>query len=128
MSEPLDQVTGCTSWGSNPGKGKWFFSSPKRPASVLFSECRCSFPGVKRPGCESDNSLPTSSEVTMCGAVTPRLQYVFKPCAGTMLLPSDKTLMCENWSAYSHSRCPVSAVQCRTHTFEHHVTCTYRSC
>ena len=44
---------------SSPGRCKRFFSSSKRPPSLLFSGYRVPFPGVKRPG-QGVNHWPPS--------------------------------------------------------------------
>jgi hypothetical protein len=55
--------------GSNPGRGKRFFSSPKRPdqlwvpSSLLFNEYRDSFSGLRRLEREVDHSPLFSVEV-----------------------------------------------------------------
>jgi hypothetical protein len=62
-------ATGWTVRGSNPGRGKIFFSSPKRPdglwgpPSLLFNGYRGFFPGVKRPGRQINHSPPSSAEI-----------------------------------------------------------------
>jgi hypothetical protein len=60
---------GWTVWGSNPGRSKRFFSSPKCPdqlwglPSLLFNGYWGSFPGVKRLENEVNHLLPSSAEV-----------------------------------------------------------------
>jgi len=55
--------------GSNSGRGKIFFSSPKRPEGLwgpsilLFNHNRSSFLEVKRPGREDKHSPLTSTQV-----------------------------------------------------------------
>jgi len=57
---------GWTAWGSNPGRGMRFFSSPKcpdqlwRPPSFLLNGEWGSFPGVKWSRHETDHSPPSS--------------------------------------------------------------------
>ena len=56
-------VTGWTVRGSNPGVGKIFRTRPDKrwgPSILLYSECRVSCPGVKRPG-RGINHPPLSS-------------------------------------------------------------------
>jgi hypothetical protein len=56
-------------WCSNPGRGKRFFSSPKRPDQLcdshglLFNEYWGSFLGVKWPGHEVSHWSQSSGEV-----------------------------------------------------------------
>jgi len=63
------KVTARAVWGSNPGKNKIYAISPKgpdrlcSPPSLLLSGYRAFFPGVKRPECEFNHSLPSSAEV-----------------------------------------------------------------
>ena len=55
-------LTDLTIWSSNPGRGMWFFSAPKHQEQLLgFNQPRIQwlprlFPGVKRPGRETDHS------------------------------------------------------------------------
>jgi len=49
--------------------------------SVVYTGCKCSVLGVKRPGHEADHSSPSSSEVKNAWAVPPLPQYVFMACA-----------------------------------------------
>jgi hypothetical protein len=63
-----DEDAGWKNRGSNPGSAKWFFSSPRLSrlalglgqSSRLLNGYRDCFPGVKRPGCETDHSLPSN--------------------------------------------------------------------
>jgi hypothetical protein len=56
-------------WGTNPGRGRRFFSSIKYldclwvPSSLLFNKYQAAFPGVKRERHEVDHSPPPSTEV-----------------------------------------------------------------
>jgi hypothetical protein len=60
---------GRTVRGSNPGRNKTLFSSPKRPErlwgtlSLLLKWCRSYFPEVKQPERKVDHSPPSSAEV-----------------------------------------------------------------
>jgi hypothetical protein len=60
---------GRTVWGSNAGGGKRFFVLYFRPhvhwdpPSLIFSDCRVFFPGVKRVGRGVNHSSPFSAEV-----------------------------------------------------------------
>ena len=49
----------------NPGRGKRLISCPKRPdpSSFLYNGYRGLFWEVKRPGCESSDSPPSSTDV-----------------------------------------------------------------
>jgi len=64
----INSATGWTVRGSNPGRGKRFFS-PKRPdrhwstPSLLFRGYRGSCLGVKRPGHEVNHPFPCNAEV-----------------------------------------------------------------
>jgi hypothetical protein len=64
-----DQTKGRTVQGSNPGRGKIFFSSPKRPdrlwcpPSILLNGYRGSFPGVRRSEGDADRWPPSAAEV-----------------------------------------------------------------
>jgi hypothetical protein len=64
-----EYATGWTVWVSNPVGGKIFFCPPKRPDrlwgshSLLFNAYRGLFLGVKRPGCEVNQSPSSSAEV-----------------------------------------------------------------
>jgi hypothetical protein len=60
---------GRTVRGSNPGRDKIFFSSPKRPdrlwgpPSLLLNWCRSYFSEVKQPERKVNHSTPSSAEV-----------------------------------------------------------------
>jgi hypothetical protein len=62
-------VVSWTIRASNSGKGKTYFSIPKRPdqlwgpTSPLFSGYSGSSSGIKRPGRDVDQSSPPSAEV-----------------------------------------------------------------
>lgn len=58
-----DCTTGWTVRYSTPGRCKEFFSSWKRPPSLLFSGHRGSSPGVKRPGQGVNHWPPSSANV-----------------------------------------------------------------
>jgi hypothetical protein len=67
-------------WGSIPGRGKRFFSSPQRPekfwgpSSLISNGYRwVVFARVKRSERESDHSPPSSAEVKNSGAIPIRL-------------------------------------------------------
>ena len=55
-------------WGSNPGSGKKFSSSPKRPdplwgpLSLIFSGYVGSYPWAKLPGCAVGHSSASGAE------------------------------------------------------------------
>jgi hypothetical protein len=66
---------GLDGWGSIPGRGKRFFSTPRAsgllwiPLSLLFNGCGGLFPqGVKR---QVDHSLSSNTEVKNGGAIPP---------------------------------------------------------
>jgi len=56
-------------WAPNPGRGKRFLFSSKRPdclwgpRSFVFDGCWGSFPGAKRHGREVNHSPPSRAEV-----------------------------------------------------------------
>jgi len=61
---------GWTAWGSNFGRNKRFFPSPKHPTptlrytpSLIINGFQDSFPGVMRPRRDIDHSLPSTTEV-----------------------------------------------------------------
>jgi len=59
---------GWTIWGSNPGRGKRFFLSPKHPnwpwgSPILFIEYQGSCSEIRLLGHEVDHSPPSSAEV-----------------------------------------------------------------
>jgi hypothetical protein len=62
-------VTYWTIWGSNSGRGKRLFSSAEltdqlwEPSCLVFDGYKVYFPGVKRPGRETDHSPTSSAEV-----------------------------------------------------------------
>jgi hypothetical protein len=64
-----DYATDWTERVSNPGSGKIFFFSSKRPDRMwgalylTFSGYKGSFPGVKRPGLEFTLSPPSNAEI-----------------------------------------------------------------
>jgi len=99
---------GWTVQGSNPGRGQRLFSSPNHPdwlwgpPSLLFSGNKCSFPGVKLPGCESTDLHPLLS-LRMSGAIPLLPLYVFLACTGEnftftfQLCRSQKKLWWSRW-------------------------------
>jgi hypothetical protein len=74
---------GRTIWGSNPGSGKRFFSSPKHPkglysrASLLFNGFQGSFPGLKQLGHIVDHHHHLVPSLRMSGAIPLFPPYVF---------------------------------------------------
>jgi hypothetical protein len=66
-----NQSMGCTVRDPNPGRGKRFFASLKYPDrllgpyGLLFNGHRGSFPAVRRPACDAEQSLPSSTQVTL---------------------------------------------------------------
>jgi hypothetical protein len=79
-------------WGSIPGKGRDFFSSPLR-SDRLWGPIR--FLGVKRLMCEADNSPPSSSKVKNVWSYTSNPPYVFM---AWFLIKNRKTLPYEGVS------------------------------
>jgi len=71
-------------WGSIPGRGWEYFSSPPRldrlwgPPSLLSNGYQGFFPwGVTRPGRETDNLPPSSAEVKNAWSYPSTSQYAF---------------------------------------------------
>jgi hypothetical protein len=67
--------------GLNPGRGKWFFCSPKRPdrlggpPSLLCNGYRGIFSGVKWPGREADHLTPCSAPLALMAWTGKTLPY-----------------------------------------------------
>jgi hypothetical protein len=56
---------GLDGWGLITGRGKHFSLLHSVQTSYTVGS------GVKRPGCEADNSLPSSAQVNYSGAIPP---------------------------------------------------------
>jgi hypothetical protein len=62
----LSTPGGWTARGSNPSEDEIFHTRPDRPwgpSSLLYTVCKVSFPGVKRPGRGVDHPTTSSAEV-----------------------------------------------------------------
>ena len=78
----------------NPGGGEIFRTRPDRscgPLSLLYSGCRVSFPGVKRPGRGANHPPPSSTEVKE------RVElYHYYPCGVSWLFYGELYLFLPN--------------------------------
>ena len=79
--------------GSNPGRGKKFFFSAKRPdrlwgpSTLLFNTCRGALPlAIRRQGFEADYPRHVGSKLRMSGSISPLTSHAFMMCKGAIYL------------------------------------------